>query len=86
MALPILYRLAVGQFYSKKTNPKNLSVKGEISSLAIQALKQIGDGNVRKDEKKRIVEILKKEDREKLKHDIKLAPAWIAKLMKKAVQ
>ena len=83
---PRLIKIGNRTILFKKTNPKNLSVQGEISSLAIQALKQIGDGNVRADEEKRIVEILKKEDKEKLKNDIKLAPVWIAKLMKKALQ
>ena len=83
---PRLIKIGNRTILFKKTNPKNLSVQGEISSLAIQALKQIGDRNVRADEEKRIVEILKKEDKEKLKNDIKLAPVWIAKLMKKALQ
>ncbi len=69
----------------KKTTPKNLLAKGEISRLVIQALKEIGKGNQTLDEEKRIVELLKKEDRKNLLFDIKLAPEWIKKIMKKAL-
>ncbi len=69
----------------KKTTPKNLSVKGELSSLAIQALKAIGNKKVSAEEEKKIVEILKTENKKHLKHDIKLAPVWIANIMKKSL-
>ncbi len=69
----------------KKTTPKTLSAKGKISKLVIQALKEIGIGKVRTDEEKRIIELLKKEEVEHLKHDIPLAPVWIQKIMKKAL-
>ncbi len=69
----------------KKTTPKNLLAKGKISRLVIQALKEIGNGKVKKDEEKKILELLKKEDEKDLKHDIALAPVWIQKIMKKAL-
>ena len=69
----------------KKTTPKNLLAKGKISRLVIQALKEIGNGKVKKDEEKKILELLKKEDEKDLKHDIALAPVWVQKLMKKAL-
>ena len=69
----------------KKTTPKNLSLKGEKSGLAIQALKEIGEKHVSSDEKDMIVKILKSEDSDHLRHDIKLAPVWIARIMKKAL-
>jgi hypothetical protein len=34
---------------------------------------------------KKIVELLKKENKEDLIHDMALAPAWIQKIMKKAL-
>jgi hypothetical protein len=82
---PRLIKIGKRTILFKKASPKNLAVQGKISSLVIQALKQIGDGFVREDEEKRIIEILKKEEKEKLKYDIKLAPVWIAKHMKKAL-
>lgn len=69
----------------KKTTPKNLLAKGKISRLVIQALKEIGNGKVKEVEEKRILELLKNEDKKDLKHDITLAPVWIQKIMKKAL-
>ncbi|MCH2451320.1 MAG: type IV toxin-antitoxin system AbiEi family antitoxin domain-containing protein [Gracilimonas sp.] len=70
----------------KRTVPKNLKAKGEISSLVIQALKEIGKGNVSEHQKEKITELLKKEKSEHLKHDIKLAPVWIRKIMEQGIE
>jgi len=70
----------------KKTTPKNLLAKGKISRLVIQALKEIGNGKVTEVEEKKIVDMLRKEDETVLRHDITLAPVWIQKIMKKALQ
>ena len=70
----------------KKTAPKNLAAIGEISGLVIQALKAIGKDKVELHEEKRILELLKKEKRKNLDHDITLAPEWIRKIMRKALQ
>lgn len=69
----------------KKTTPKNLLAKGKISRLAIQALKEIGNGKVTAEEEQKILDLLKKEDEKDLKHDISLASVWIQKIMKKAL-
>ncbi len=69
----------------KKTTPKNLLAKGKISRLVIQALKEIGNGNVSADEEQKIIELLKTENEKELKHDIALAPAWVKKIMVKAL-
>jgi len=69
----------------KKTTPKNLMAKGKISRLAIQALKEIGNGKVSEQEKLKIIDLLKREDIKDLKYDIALAPVWIQKIMKKAL-
>lgn len=69
----------------KKTTPKNLMAKGKISSLVIQALKEIGNGKVTIEEERKIIELLKNEEEENLRHDIRLAPVWIQKIMKKAL-
>ncbi len=70
----------------KKTTPKNLLAKGKISSLVIQALKEIGNGKVTNEEEIKIINLLKKESEKDLKHDITLAPVWIQKIMKKALE
>lgn len=69
----------------KKTTPKNLLANGKISSLVIQALKEIGNGKVTEEEEQKILDLLKKENKVDLKHDISLAPVWIQKIMKKAL-
>lgn len=69
----------------KKTTPKSLLAKGEISRLAIQALKEIGNNNQTAVEEAKIIELLKKENPQHLLHDIKLAPVWIQKIMKRAL-
>jgi len=69
----------------KKTTPKSLLAKGEISRLVIQALKEIGQNKQTEEEEQKILDLLKKENRKDLKHDIALAPVWIQKIMKKAL-
>lgn len=65
----------------KKASPKNVATVGEISGLAIQALKEIGKEKVLDKEIKHIQELLKKERPTRLEHDIRLAPAWIREIM-----
>ena len=82
---PRVIRVGKRRIKFKKTTPKNLLAKGKISRLVIQALKEIGNGKVREEEEKKIIELLKKEDEKTLNHDIALAPIWIQKIMKKAL-
>lgn len=70
----------------KKTSPKNLLPKGEISSLAIQALKTIGQNKLDDDTLKKLQTILEKEMKENIRHDAKLAPAWINKIIMQAIR
>lgn len=70
----------------KKTTPKNLLAQGEISSLAIQALKTIGEKNVNIDTISKIQNILKEERKENVLNDARLAPAWIAKILIQTVR
>ena len=61
----------------KKTTPKNLSLKGEISSLVIQALREIGKDRLANEQRLKVKEWLLKEEKEMIKHDANLAPAWM---------
>jgi phosphoribosyl-AMP cyclohydrolase len=70
----------------KKTSPKNLSVKGELSGLAIQALKTIGQNKVDAKTVENIQAILKNESIENIINDAKLSPAWINKILMQAIQ
>ena len=69
----------------KKTSAKNLAAIGDLSKLAIQALRTIGKDKVSDKELMQIRELLKKEKSYHLQHDIKLAPEWIRKLLRSVV-
>lgn len=70
----------------KNTAPKNLSAIGKISSLVIQALKEIGKDNSTETEIEIILKQLAKEEPYHLEHDIKLAPEWIRVIMRQALK
>lgn len=70
----------------KKTSPRNLAAIGSISSLAIQALREIGKDKVIEEEINSILRQLEKEDPYRLQHDIKLAPEWIRIIMRQALK
>lgn len=61
---------------------KKFATKGEISTLVIQALQELGQKGVDDKIKDQLKAILAAEDPKILKHDFKFAPAWIAKLLK----
>jgi len=69
----------------KKTTPKNLSLKGEVSKLVVQALREIGKDKATPEELDKIRDILKKEKKKILRHDIALAPQWVAEIMAEAI-
>ena len=65
----------------KNTSPKNLFMKGEISSMVIQALKTIGNSQLDDSTLLKIQNILKKEKKDNIINDAKLAPVWISKIL-----
>jgi len=69
----------------KKTTPKNLAVEGELTGLAIQALRVLEKDKVTPQQEQKIIEFLKKEKPEVLARDIALAPEWIRQIMRKAL-
>lgn len=64
----------------KKTSPKNLSIKGDISSLVIQALKIIGKENVTNEQYVKLRNALKEEEANTLYNDMQLAPSWMREI------
>jgi len=83
---PRLIKLGKRSIKLKKTTPKNLSAKGQISGLVIQALREIGKDKLTSSEEEKITELLRKENIKDLKHDIQLAPVWIRIIMQKALR
>lgn len=65
----------------KTTTPKKFATKGKISSLAIQALQELGKDQIDKKVIDQLKKVLSKEDPQLLRHDAKLAPVWIATLL-----
>jgi hypothetical protein len=65
----------------KKASSRNLAFKGEISMLAIQALRSLGKGNATDEEVAHIKMILQNENLTHLKHDLLLAPVWVRELL-----
>jgi len=84
---PRLFKLGKLQIKFKATTPKKLSTIGEISSLVIQALEELGTEHLSATTEFKLHELLKNEDPKKLKHDLALASAkvndYIVKLLKK---
>jgi hypothetical protein len=70
----------------KKTSTKNLAAIGKISSLAIQAMKEIGKDHITENQIEIILKQLAMEDPKRLEHDIKLAPEWIRIILRKALK
>lgn len=70
----------------KNTSPKNLLAQGEISSLVIQALKTIGQTNLDDETILKIQMLLKKEKKENILNDARLAPDWINKILKQEIR
>lgn len=69
----------------KRTTPKNVAAIGQTSRLVIQALRAIGKDNVTNSTVKQVQVILKHEARNRLAHDMRLAPAWIREIIKPAL-
>jgi len=67
----------------KKTTPKNMATAGRISGLVIQALRYMGQENV----DDRGINILKRKladkDKKTLMTDLRYAPAWIDKVVRR---
>ena len=66
----------------RKTNPKNLAVKHQLSSLIIQGLKELGKDEISDNDIKQLEEIIKKSDEyEQIRQNVALAPIWIQKII-----
>ncbi len=75
-----------GSIKFKKASPKLLSVKSEKIILIIQALKELGQENISSKIKEKIEQLLFTVDKELVIHDVKLAPQWIAKIIKELIK
>jgi hypothetical protein len=80
------FKLGNIQIRFKSTSAKKLAMKGEISSLVIQAIEEIGVEHINKEIQMKLGAFLSKEDPKILQQDLRLASAkvndYIVKLMK----
>ncbi len=75
------------QIIFKRTSPKNLIPKNELSNLIIQALKSLGKENVNEEHLHIIEQQLKKSNElENIKKEINLAPVWIRKIINRIIE
>ena len=65
----------------KRASAKNVAAIGDISKLAVQALRTLGKDKATDEEIQKIRELLKNEKTFHLQHDLKLAPEWIRRLL-----
>jgi hypothetical protein len=70
---PRQFKLGKMQVYFKTVPPKKLAMIGEISSLVIRAIEELGAENIPSDIKSKLRDFLLKEDPRKMQHDIVLA-------------
>lgn len=70
----------------KPATPKKLSLQGHISSLIVSALTEVNPKDLNEDQATKIKILLKQENKRKLNHDLRLAPARITDFLFKLLQ
>jgi cation transport regulator ChaC len=60
---------------------RKMATKGPITTFVIQALQELGQKGIDEKVKEQLKSILANEDQKFIKHDAKLAPAWITKIL-----
>lgn len=69
----------------QRTSPRHLAMKGKITTLVVLGLQELGKAEVTNAVKSLVATALRRETKEILEHDILLAPAWVAKIMREAI-
>ncbi|MCY2685864.1 DUF6088 family protein [Salinimicrobium sp. TH3] len=83
---PRSIKIKKGTIKFKKGSPRLLSLKNDQMILVIQALKELGKDNITPEIKNTIKKVLEQVEQETVKHDIKLAPVWIKKIIKESIE
>ncbi len=74
------------QIVLKRTTPRNMATAGRISGLVIQALRHLGQGHVDGNVSAALRQRLKPADKRQLLKDVRYAPAWIARIMRRVAE
>ncbi len=69
----------------KKAAPKNFMTIGKVSTLVVQALKEIGKENLTIEEEQIFIKHLLNEEKKKLEYDIRFVPEWIRVIFRKVL-
>lgn len=83
---PRKIRIGKQKITFKPTTAKKLATQSAVATLVISALQELGKARVDDQILAQLFDVLKNEDIRKLKHDARLAPAWIAGILQQAVK
>lgn len=78
---PRKIKIANYQITFKRASAKRLAMKGRLSTLVIQALREMGKAEASNEMVAKLRDRLRGEDPLLVKHDLALAPEWIKKLL-----
>jgi len=76
-----VFRVGTIEILLRHTTPRNMATAGRISGLVIQALRHLGKDEVEPKILEKLRRRLTVEDKACLHQDVRLAPAWIARIM-----
>lgn len=80
---PRQIRLGRQHIVLRRTTPRNMATAGRASGLVIQALRHLGRKNVDGAVISKLQRRLSRSDRNQLRSDAHLAPAWIGEIMRR---
>lgn len=70
----------------KHTAPKNLAFRSKLAMYITFALKELGQNEITEEHRKRILELLKGEEKERVYSDAALIPDWIMNIIAQAYE
>jgi hypothetical protein len=70
-----------GILFKHSSSGKNFAYKSDLMMLVVTAMRTIGKENITEDEIKVLIEHVKTLSDSEFNHDIKLAPAWVRKIL-----
>jgi hypothetical protein len=76
-------RIGKQQIVLKRTTPRNMATAGRVSGLVIQGLRHLGRRAVRDEVVDMLRSRLSADDKRQLLRDVRLAPAWVADIMRR---
>ena len=71
----------LGILFKHSSSGKNFAYKSELMMLVVTAMRAIGENKITDEERNVLVEHAKNVNDNDFNHDIKLAPAWVRKIL-----